>query len=185
MTSPNNDSEFRYKNGIAYECTLNPDDKHQYLGDPIREVRVTAHMRELLRTSLHDIADYYFKPELSDVQHGQKHSSGPRLHYHGVIIFKDVLQFMLTRFHNLIQSCSIQVNYYRPDHWPEYMQKQSFLTKGRIKSLSNNSVVSKMVSKDFIAHSSQHKLSQEEEVQRLQPPPDKAEADVSHGNQTI
>lgn len=127
---------------IIYEITLNPDDKHQFPNkQDSRVTNVKASLDDILNRVSTD-TKYHLFPEMSMPQYGyQTKNRYSRVHYHGIILFRTPLavrKFYLNIFHRLTGMCSIQLNPYRPDHWPSYCRKQKMYFKNseRIKNAS-------------------------------------------------
>lgn len=83
----------RYHNGIYYTCTINPDDHLQFKSGMNRWTYVrqsTIAFMSLYRAQIEDIELY------PDISYPPALRAGvyPRIHYHGVIKFKDVMTFL-------------------------------------------------------------------------------------------
>ena len=150
MAKPTNDvSKFIYSPKVVYEITINPDDKHQCAGKgDSRVTGVKAFIEDILKDKNSDIL-YHMFPEMSMPQFGNSSKNRySRVHYHGIISFRThsaVRYFLLNLWHKLTGSNSIQLNPYRPDHWPDYCRKQQdmFQKKERICSATWLSVIPK------------------------------------------
>ena len=128
--NPNSD-KFNISLNIIYEITLNPDDKHQFAnkGDS-RFQNVKATVNDIFDKFHTDIVFHLF-PEMSMPQFGNSSTHRlSRCHYHGIILFKTshaLYEWLTIRWHSLTSFCSVQLNEYRPEHWDDYIRKQTWL----------------------------------------------------------
>lgn len=127
------DDKFTFKADTQYEITINPDDKHQFYGKGHTRVNyfVEAMAKELDQWK--ESCAYSMALEVSMPQYGNAtRGSKPRLHYHGVIRFKDevsIATFFIERAYKVRQWCDVQFNEFRPEHWPKYCAKNKAMMK--------------------------------------------------------
>lgn len=121
--------EVFYKDRTIYEFTINPSDEHQYEGDPLRVSRFVS-TSNLIKDYLGDYTYYYLIPEISETRNSNPYSPHfPRIHYHGIILLKDVEMFLLDSVTKLRKLGSIQINNFRPAYWTKYIKKQRLYVK--------------------------------------------------------
>lgn len=141
--NPTNDSlKWEYKCNTPYEITVNYSDKYQCLKNTdLRLINCGKQLRDIL-AKYPDIK-HHFRCEVSMPQYGnltkQRYT---RVHHHGIIMFtttESLKTFLLTMWHQLTAIADIQLNAYRPDHWPEYMRKHKSIF-GREGSVANVSI---------------------------------------------
>ncbi len=138
MSQPTEITTF-YKNDIAYEITINPCDSLQSFDDPLRAIRIHSSFKKQICTPLFtDYSKFIFFPEISEPKSSHKHGPQCRIHYHGIIIFTDVIGFLIHSFSQLSKYTSFQFNDFRPDYWPIYITKQYTLIRPLLKVIYND-----------------------------------------------
>lgn len=124
-----------FYNSGTYEITITPADNYQhygsYKGGRLRKfvTGIQSQLQQILDP--YDIK-YYLQIELSE-PHININNNGkfPRLHYHGLIIFKTQLQagiFLLESIYRLSRFSNITINKHdddREEYWAKYMNKQN------------------------------------------------------------
>lgn len=139
--------EIFYKVGEPYEITLNPCDGLQHLDDVSRLSFVYDDMSKLLIKYFGKDTQYKLYPEISEPKFSNKKGSYPRIHFHGNIKFTttDSLgEFLLCKFNKLRQGYSIQLNNYRPEHWPKYCKKQKAFMKPLLASYDKKYIITNL-----------------------------------------
>lgn len=130
-----------FKVNIPFSVNICPNDQHQYFGSQDREKKFINKMRESLLI-LNEI-DYYFMIELSEPRSGSKF--GPRLHMHGVIMFRTsntIKQFLMTYYYKLLRIGIIDLDTIdNINIWSKYIHKQRHIMK--IKPLTNHLLIYK------------------------------------------
>lgn len=120
-----------YESNKIYEITLNPDNRHQYFDNIVREKKCIDYMIKML-TPLQERCKWELYPELSEPRHANHETGLPRWHWHGKIIFQtdeDIVFWLLTYQIKLQQHMDIKISDYRPDYWPLYIKKQTYMKK--------------------------------------------------------
>lgn len=135
------DDKWEYKLNTVYEFTISPAPKHQYINKKDARIRhVTETVKEMLPE---EEIKYHLFPETTQKQYGRDSKNEiNNVHFHGVLLFPSALglrRFLLNYWHKLTKIASIQVNEYRPDHWPEYCRKQKWLFPERCYRIKNAS----------------------------------------------
>lgn len=134
--SNDNDPAFKantkllYDKGV-YALTINPDDKHQFVGKPDRLSKFRNMMYESLLCYSQYGIQYTMWIEISEPDSNVSCSLGPRLHLHGILKFcskKAVRHFLLTEFYKLTRYSVIKL---KPidniDQWLKYCTKQQHI----------------------------------------------------------
>lgn len=120
----NSDSKWCFIPGVIYEYTQTFSDKYQYIGKGT--ARPNA-VKELFKSILDDMkVGYEMYMEISMPQYSTEQVTVPRIHYHGVIVFKtpqQILMYLTKYHHQLAMLGKIQWNEFRPNVWPEYCTK--------------------------------------------------------------
>lgn len=117
--------EIFYTRHTTYEITLNPNDTHQlYKTSDDRLESVVESFRKKLLQHLAPCASYTLVPEVSEPQVCHGDVSRPRVHFHGIMTLNHPCKFLTEHLHHLASYCSVAINNYRPDYWPEYIKKQ-------------------------------------------------------------
>lgn len=122
-----------YRANTLYEFTIAPDDAHQFLRP--NKVIGSAHARLDAFTTYYRSLFTKYKPyievdlmvEVSEVNIGQ---NMPRLHLHGTLELKQtssILPFLLNILPTIQQHARVSINDYRPEHWPDYINKQQYI----------------------------------------------------------
>jgi len=126
MTTPMPDIELPfYTRHTPYEISINPNDTHQlYKTTDSRLNVVIESMRRKCLVHLAPCASYTLVTEVSEPRMVVGESHRPRIHFHGIITFKNPIKFLTEHLHHLAAYASIQINPYRPDYWPSYITKQ-------------------------------------------------------------
>lgn len=126
-----NTEKFNLSSNVTYEITINPDDRHQYGGKGDTRIQnVKSDLDDIFKNQNEDIL-LHLLPEISTPQFGNNTTHKlARIHYHGVILLRTdqaLRKFLLCMWHKITSISSIQLNPYRPDHWPVYCRKQQAL----------------------------------------------------------
>lgn len=134
MTDPIQNPKNYYLLNTPYAITLNPIDKYQYLGSQSRLSKFRNHVYENL---INLNPDYHFVIEISEPRSFQKQGyAGPRLHLHGVIIFKTSKQlhkFLMNDYYNLTRWTSIDIDTINDmTIWSQYCFKQKIIKKNQL-----------------------------------------------------
>lgn len=125
--------KFQYDTN-TYEFSINPNDKIQSFGSKNRFNHVIQTMHNKILRVVRDYKiQYKLYLECSHPHYNiHLNSIQPRLHYHGTITFAtihNVADFLVYVLPTLAKTCSVSVNEFRPDHWPEYVSKQAYIWK--------------------------------------------------------
>jgi len=118
-----------YEKDTVYEITINPLDRYQHYKSPCRLKLCVEEIRKKLLCTLAHHCEYTLVPEVSEPQHSNHTTGWPRVHFHGVITVKNPIMYLTETLHLMAEFSDIQVNPYRPDHWPMYVAKQKHLLK--------------------------------------------------------
>ncbi len=121
----------------CYSLTITPNDKMQRFGQQKRFIKVRQFIYELFLSCnfIYDMIIEISEPHSFKVA-GYK---GPRLHAHGVILFRDnneLKQFLLNDYYKLQRQSGIDIDTINDlDVWSKYCNKQKLFVNNRI---SNN-----------------------------------------------
>lgn len=125
MCENSGSDEWSFETNVIYEFTQTFIDKYQYIGKGSSRHN---YVRELFKSILDDMmVGYEMYMEISMPQYSTETVTIPRIHYHGVIVFKtpqQILMYLTKYHHQLAMIGKIQWNKYRPEYWPEYCTKQ-------------------------------------------------------------
>lgn len=111
----------RFKNDIWYSITINPDDDCQYQGKPDRFFKLKQLMFLQRVNWFMGVADMILYPDLSYPERLIRQSY-PRMHYHGIIKFNDVLKFLLST--TIHRSCQVEIDTIEDlEYWTAYCKK--------------------------------------------------------------
>lgn len=130
-----------YKVKQLYSITINPCDKHQYLGKPNRLSSFYNFIYERTMIWVNHGVDYYFKVEISEPHQGLRQGySGPRYHLHGMIYFTNknaVLWFLEQEIYRICKYAILDIDTIESvNTWVTYMQKQKIIPN-KYRNLSN------------------------------------------------
>lgn len=117
-----------YQVNTVYEFTINLRDEYQYPDSPMRLMKCKKILKDIMDLNTWE---YHLRVELSQPKFGD-YTSCTRVHYHGIVRFKDndeIRYFLLTQLNKLFKIGRVCINAYRPDHWPTYCRKQKHLFK--------------------------------------------------------
>lgn len=116
-----------YMPNTMYEITIAPADATQMYkhDDRLNEV-VELYRKKFLR-DLAPCADYCLIVEVTEPNICREERFRPRIHFHGTMFLREPIKFLTEHLHKLQYPCSIAINPYRPDYWPEYILKQKDL----------------------------------------------------------
>lgn len=126
-----------YETNKKYSITLNPQDKYQFFGKPDRFRRFRNHVYEnLLHLDANEV-DYELIIEISEPHEFKTVPyQGPRLHMHGVILFKNISSlgyFLTTGYTKIIKWSSIDIDTIGDmDKWISYCKKQHIFKNNRL-----------------------------------------------------
>lgn len=126
-----------------YSLTLNPVDKYQFYGQDLRLLKFRNFVYEQLLTLA---GDYTLVVELSEPL-GMKTQgyTGPRLHMHGVIVFRkkeQLYKFLLTDYYKLTRWTSIDIDTIDDiTVWMDYILKQDLVPKKRRYFTNNTEII--------------------------------------------
>lgn len=95
MDEKNMKKMVRYQNNVWFTITISPDDDHQYRFKPDRFHCLKQRFVEQFDLWFIGVENIVLYPDLSYPE-ALSHTQFPRIHYHGIIKFKDVLQFLLS-----------------------------------------------------------------------------------------
>lgn len=118
----------QYREKKWYEITINPNDKLQFWGEPLRFPKFMARLDKVCKESLEMYGvKYELIAELSNPHiNVNALSAKPRLHFHGRIKFETLLiaaEFQLLGLYKLSRQCNITINEYRGKEWDDYTLK--------------------------------------------------------------
>lgn len=132
----------------VFAITINPNDTCQYYPKNypstwktrLKEFKDHWNKRFIELFSLYDV-DYYLPIEVSEpFRTGEQ--KDPRIHFHGIIRFKDesaVMQYLLCTHHYLMKWCNIKIDKLQDqEEWIEYMEKHNFLPFGVLENVPPN-----------------------------------------------
>ncbi len=125
-----------FKNKVVYELTLNPQQQHE--NSPLRPIHCRAGVRTLLKERLHPYANYYLYGEISEPRRTSKYEQFPRIHYHGIVIFHDVVGFLLYGHYKLQNATSYCFSDFRLTIWQHYCEKQQSLISHTLKIIATD-----------------------------------------------
>ena len=116
-------------NGVFYAITINFDDKHQYFNKPNRYKECIESQNSIIQQAFKEYAEFTLYPELS---------INGRWHYHGIILFHNIGEYLLEKAHR-IGGSKYPFNMKLTDitdheKWVDYYTKQSAVMKPLIKS---------------------------------------------------
>lgn len=115
-------------NQSVFEITINPDQKHQYFGCDIRNLKSRNDITDVFHKMPY--IKYWLFQEISIQQHSNKDLPQNRIHYHGIIEVTDHFNFALTGMYYLTRMGDYQLNNYRPTgEFMEYAKKQRWMYK--------------------------------------------------------
>jgi len=119
------------KNGIEFSFTLNPNDKHQFFGRVARTgVATISHRTNIAEHIRPYIQKLQLFPEYSFPLKSGKTTHGPRLHYHGTIVFKNIIGFLESGYYQLTKWCNIDFDSIEdPSYWKSYCIKDQNVMK--------------------------------------------------------
>jgi len=119
--------ELFYKPGL-YAITINPSDRHQYFMKVARMQLFRNYIHEQMVGLTNHGIGYDVRIELSEPRNSSKSSSGPRLHVHGVLEFKDdkaIKYFLLYGFYMLSRESHLDMDSIDDlTKWKTYCLKQ-------------------------------------------------------------
>jgi len=128
-------------NGVVYEFSIAPDDTAQhwtYLRKrsapkptETRLRRVVTTMRKDLAEHLHHIAEYKLIVEVSEPDVFTP-THRPRVHAHGLVKFRDVIEFYTEACDYLQDRYTMTVNPLREEYWKDYCAKQKELMEPKL-----------------------------------------------------
>ncbi len=137
--SNKNPSNFLNK-GVHYSITINLDDKHQYFGIDDRDKKAHSFMYEQLLHFKSIGITHELYMELSEPKSNSISKNGPRLHFHGTIMFhscKSVKRFLLIEWYKLSRFSNFDIDTINDmDKWVLYCKKQQSIIK--MSPLSNH-----------------------------------------------
>ncbi len=124
-----------FKVNTWYSLTLNPPNKHQFLGHVDRFKR----FRNFCYENLFILKSYEMFIEISEPRGFHiKGYEGPRLHLHGRVRFnsnKELAQFLLNGYYKLLRWSSVDIDTINDaDTWSAYCTKQHLFKKARLSS---------------------------------------------------
>lgn len=136
MTHTQKQTFKEYEVLTPYEFTINMHDDYQY---PFHELRIMKSMKILRDVLEHNTFLYHFKTELSEPHFGDRKTI-TRIHFHGVILFRDKSElhlFLLLTMNQLMKIGRICINSFRKDIWLPYIDKQQWIHKRKDRDLYN------------------------------------------------
>lgn len=113
--------------GKKLSFTYNPSDDHQYFGKPGRLDSFTQYHFKLFKATLSYSCDWVLYPEYSfNGTSSEMGRNGPRLHYHGYIIFKDLDDFLELSYTKLSLKGKFEIDTIEDESvWYTYCKKAS------------------------------------------------------------
>lgn len=116
------------QNDILYTFTINPNDKKQYYHQSRRVKLIVSGVTEFLNT-FKDFSEYTLYPEFS-TPNATKTKLGPRLHYHGIIKFTNVMEFYKRGYLSLLKWCMFEIDTIEDRSiWKKYCHKNTLIVK--------------------------------------------------------
>ena len=128
-----------FKTGTLYSITINPVDRFQFFGNPLRLQKFRSHVYEAF---LPLECKYRLFIELSE-PNGFKTSGykGPRLHCHGIINFpkkKHLLSFLMDYYYRILRTMSVDIDTISDkEYWLNYCTKQNLIENNIIHNYVN------------------------------------------------
>lgn len=120
--------------GRLYSITINPEDTHQYYRSD--KNRIEQSIRYYKKKFQQYNWEYVLVPEISTPNNSK---SLPRVHFHGIIAFRNIQQVM--QWYNCIAVELSRICYYdidilnQYDKWNEYMYKNDYIMKELLNSI--------------------------------------------------
>lgn len=111
----------KYHNGVKYSLTINPDDTLQFKNGQGRMAHVRVCVMEMLSEYVHYMSDIDLRIDIS-YPSAIRAGSYPRVHFHGTVIFRDILSFLLSIDPHLRSSVEIDT-IDDPSYWKQYCRK--------------------------------------------------------------
>lgn len=118
-----------YDLSTVYGFSLAPNDDTQCYGDKTgnRLSLVVERVRSNLTRILKPYAKYVLITEVSEPRETRKDVGYPRIHFHGVIAFKNPIRYLTESLHRLGLFSSVVISPYDAAYWDRYMLKQKYL----------------------------------------------------------
>lgn len=118
-----------YEHSTVYGYSLAPNDDTQFYADKTgnRLSIVVERVRANLTRILKPYAKYVLITEVSEPRETRKGHGEPRIHFHGVISFKNPIRYLTESLHRLGLFSSVVISPYDPAYWDRYMLKQKYL----------------------------------------------------------
>lgn len=111
----------RYHNGVKYSLTINPDDTLQFKPGHGRLAHVRMCVMEMLSEYVHYMSEIDLRIDIS-YPNSIRAGTYPRVHFHGTVIFSDVLSFLLSLDPHLRSSIEVDT-IDDPAYWKQYSRK--------------------------------------------------------------
>lgn len=132
-------TENYYKINTKYSITLTPIDKYQYFGKPNRYNKFHNFVYEQFICNAYEHELFI---EVSEPRGFHKQGySGPRLHLHGYILFrnkKELANFLMDGYYRLTRWAGTDIDTIEDEKkWYSYCTKQRLFKKDRISNWSN------------------------------------------------
>lgn len=125
------------RNDIVYSFTVTPNDKHQHFEEGINRMHKIHQSYKKIFQILDHSADYLLQPEFStpDPYKCIGHpNTGPRFHFHGLIRFRNVGQYYVNGFHDLLKYTTWEIDTIdNKELWTDYIRKDCEVMKPLIK----------------------------------------------------
>lgn len=135
------DPSVYYQKDLYYSVTINPNDSHQYFGNPNRFDKFRHDMYEMLIGASPQGINYHFVIELSEPRQLKPGTDGPRYHLHGWIQFKHnegIFNFLDHVMYHWSRYAYVDIDTIADmKKWELYMTKQSSVFGKRNILLSN------------------------------------------------
>lgn len=117
-----------YQKHTVYGITFNPNDATQLYGiESDRLTAVVERVRRILINHLKPVAQYVLITEVSEPVETRKDHGYPRIHFHGIVRFRNPIRYLTERLHHLGKVFSIVVHPYDREKWTDYCAKQKDL----------------------------------------------------------
>lgn len=112
----------RYQNSVTFAITINPDDSFQTIRPGQRRfAEVRRHVIDFLVNHKSNIDSVDLYPDISypPAMYGGKY---PRIHYHGIIVFKDIIRYLET--YDVHSHMSVEIDTIdNRKYWMKYCRK--------------------------------------------------------------
>lgn len=111
----------RYQNNVWYSITINPDEDGQFINKPDRFHRLKQLLCRQFDNFFMGVKDIVLFPDLSFPEYLGKNKYC-RIHYHGKILFHDVLLFLMST--TIWRYFTVEIDTIDdPEYWTAYCRK--------------------------------------------------------------